>query len=76
MGSDCSIADLNSEEADGTASNALIMLAPLLWPAREILEAPPPNAGTTFFKKFIALTRSLTARLVVPSGAMNPSYGG
>ena len=73
MGSDWRIADLKRDDADGTARSALIMLAPLLWPARVILELLPPKAGTTFFKNCIALTRSLTARFVPPLGAINPS---
>lgn len=74
IGSDCKMAERNSDEAEGTASNARIMLAPLLWPARVILEALPPNDGTTLFKNLRELTTSFTARLVVPLGAMKPSY--
>jgi hypothetical protein len=44
------MADVKREEADGTARRALIMLAPLLWPARVILDELPPKEGTTFFK--------------------------
>jgi len=73
MGSDWRMADLNSEDADGVASNALIMVAPLLCPANVILQCEPPNAGTMFRKNFIAFITSLTARLVVPSGDMKPS---
>ena len=73
MGSDWRMAALNSEDADGVASNALIMLAPLLCPAKVILQGSPPNAGTIFRKNSIAFMRSLIARLVVPSGDMKPS---
>ena len=68
------MADLNSDDADGVASKALTMFAPLLWPARVILEALPPKAGTTFCKNFMALTTSLTAKLVAPLGAIKPSW--
>ena len=67
------MADLNRELAEGTASNALIMLAPLLWPA-SVIVVVPPKADATFFTNFIAFMMSLTARFVLPSGAMKPSY--
>ena len=73
MGSDCRIPDLNSGEADGVAKRALIILPPLLCPASVIFEVEPPNEGITWFKKFIALITSFTARLVEPSGDMKPS---
>ena len=68
------MADLNSEDTDGVASNALITLAPLLCPANVILEGSLPNAGTILRKNWIAFITSLTARLVVPSGDMKPSW--
>ena len=34
----------------------------------------PPNAGKTFLRKQRALTRSWTAKFVVPLGAMKPSF--
>jgi hypothetical protein len=73
IGSDWSIPDWNNDDADGTASKALTMFAPLLCPAIVILDALPPKLGATFFKKFKAETMSFTARFVVLSGAMKPS---
>lgn len=73
MVSDCTIADLNRDEADGVASNALIMVAPALWPARVICEASPPKLGRTFCKNFKEFMVSVTARLVLPLGGKKPS---
>ena len=44
------MADWNKDDADGTASRALIILAPLLGPTTVILEEEPPKLGTTFCK--------------------------
>jgi hypothetical protein len=44
------IADWNKDDADGTASKALIIFPPLLWPATVILEEEPPKLGATFFR--------------------------
>lgn len=62
--SDCKIADLKSEAADGVPKSALIALAPLLWPARVILDGLPPNEGRTVRKNLSAVTVSLSPRLV------------
>jgi len=67
------MADWNKDEADGTASNALIIVPPLLCPARVIFEGLPPKDGRTVRKNERAVTTSLTARLVVPSGDNKPS---
>lgn len=74
IGSDCRIADLNKELAEGTPSKARIMVAPELWPATVILLGLPPKAATLFLKNCKALTTSLSARLVFPLGAKKPSY--
>lgn len=50
MGSDWRMADWNRDDADGTASSALIMLAPLLCPATVILDTDPPKLGMTLPK--------------------------
>lgn len=71
--SDWMIADLNKEEAEGTASNDLIKDAPALCPARVICVASPPKLGTTFCKNFKAFIASLIAKLVCPLGGKNPS---
>jgi hypothetical protein len=63
---------LNNDDADGTASKALIILAPELCPASVIFEALPPKLGATFCRNFNDVIMSLTARFVAPDGAMNP----
>lgn len=68
------MAEWNREEADGTASRARIMLAPLLCPATVILDADPPKAGTVLAKNWRAVTMSFRPRLVVPSGPRKPNY--
>ena len=73
IGSECIIADLNLEDAEGTASNARTMFAPLLCPEMVILEGCPPKDGATVCRNDSAFITSLTARLVLPSGAMKPS---
>ena len=67
----CRIADANRLSADGVASSARIMFAPLLWPASVIFELPPKEV-TTLWTNFIAFITSCTARLVPPSGAIKP----
>jgi hypothetical protein len=42
--------DWNKDDADGTASKALIILPPLLWPATVIFDEEPPKLGATFCK--------------------------
>ncbi len=66
------IADLKSELADGVASSARIIVAPLLCPANVMSELPPRN-GVTVLINFIALMASWTAKLVLPSGDKKPS---
>jgi hypothetical protein len=67
------MADWNKDEADGTARRALIMFAPLLWPASVILAGDPPKLDVTFCRNWSAVTMSLSPRLVDPSGPRKPS---
>jgi len=73
IGSDCKIPYLKRDEVDGAARSDLINEAPLLCPPSVIFEGLPPKEGITCPRKFRAVTRSLTARLVWPLGARKPS---
>lgn len=68
------MADWNKDEAEGAASSALIILAPLLWPATVTLEDSPPKLGITSFKNWSAVTISFNPRLVEPSGPRKPNW--
>lgn len=67
------MADLKSDEAEGTARRARTIWAPELCPAMEILDALPPKEGPTVCKNLSPVTTSFTARFVWPLGAMNPN---
>ena len=74
IGSDCRMAETKYFEAEGVASKARIMPAPLLWPASVIFEELAPKEEAIDPRKSSALMTSVTARFVLPSGDKNPSY--
>lgn len=67
------MADWKNVAADGVASKARIMLAPLLCPARVIFEILPPKLGKILRKNFSEAIISCTAKFVRPSGELKPS---